>query len=204
MRIDDLVVQRFPRQDPRGIEPKERERLAIDVEREVLALPEVGGVASPQALKNARAHAPDVGFVHGAELRLVRERRFVQGQQRPVEPLVVKIQLLPQRSPVRGPPAGLDQSLWRGLRERESRAEPLREVECGPSALRVALELSGERDVREVGDDRHQQVQNVSEIRPQGGAVFLQRACVAPESRGKGLVARRFQCVGTMTQREAQ
>ena len=41
---------------------------------------------------------------------------------------------------------------------------------------------------REIGDDRYQQVQNVSKIRPQGGAVFLQRACVALESRGEGLV----------------
>ena len=80
----------------------------------------------------------------------------------------------------------------------------MREIECGSGTLRIALELLGERNVREVGDDRHQQVQNVSEIRPQGGAVFLERAGVAPESRSKGLIARQLQRVGILIQCEAQ
>ena len=50
VRLDDLVVQRFPRQNPCGIELEERERLAIDVKREVASVPEAGGVAAPKAL----------------------------------------------------------------------------------------------------------------------------------------------------------
>ena len=80
MRLDDLVVQRFLRQDPRRIEPEECERLAIQVGREVASVPKVGGVVSPQALQDACAHLPEVGVIHGTELGLVRKRRFAQSQ----------------------------------------------------------------------------------------------------------------------------
>ena len=74
----------------------------------------------------------------------------------------------------------------------------MRDVERGPGALGIALELSGKCDIPEVGDDRHQQVQNMPEIRPQCSAAVDSRkewrAQVA-EPRCDGHVAHRQEVV---------
>ena len=71
-------------------------------------------------------------------------------------------------------------------------------------ALGIALKLLGKCDIPEVGDDGHQEMQNVPEIRTQCGSVFLQGPGVAPECLGKRLVARRGQRVTDLIQEEAQ
>ena len=58
VRLDGFVVQRFPCQDPCGVEPEERQRLTTDVYCEVASFSEVADVVSPQALKDAGPHTP--------------------------------------------------------------------------------------------------------------------------------------------------
>ena len=86
MSLDGLLLQSFLRQNPLGIEGKERKLLAFHVCPEVTPLSEVGRVVPPQPIPNFGPHLPEICLVQRSEFGLVRDRRFVQDQQRAVEP----------------------------------------------------------------------------------------------------------------------